>query len=223
MPDEITFPVEAGHIMRFAAAIGDENPIYRDAAHARATEPGAVIAPPTYAVVSSHWDPAVPRPLPGRPWRGSAAGPTGRPGGAGTGASARGLHAEQRYVYHRPARPGWRDADRPQTPRRHLDEGGPSGRQAMTFEEINTISEFYDEAGEIVVTATSVGVTIAPVYPQRGRGRRPYPLRVMLRITASSSGSTSATPAWSRSSTTPARCSSSPGSASPSRFDKQRP
>ena len=125
MPDDLTFPVEAGHIMRFAAAIGDENPIYRDAAHARAAEPGAVIAPPTYAVVSSHWDPAVPRPLPGRPWRGSAAGPTGLP--------RRRRDRRQRPRPPRraalrlpPARPRRRDAQRPQAPRRHLDEGGPS-------------------------------------------------------------------------------------------------
>ena len=128
MPDDLTFPVEAGHIMRFAAAIGDENPIYRDAAHARAAEPGSVIAPPTYAVVSSHWDPAVPRPLPGRPWRGSAAGPTGRPGGAGTGASARGLHAEQRYVYHRPVLAGETLSVRTR-PGKTWDEGGTSRRQ----------------------------------------------------------------------------------------------
>ena len=159
MPDDLTFPVEAGHIMRFAAAIGDENPIYRDAAHAQATEPGAVIAPPTYAVVSSHWDPDVPRPLPGRPWRGSAAGPTGRPGGAGTGASARGLHAEQRYVYHRPVLAGETLTVRKRPGATWTKEGRRAGK--MTFEE--TISEFYDEAGEIVVTATSVGVTTSRV------------------------------------------------------------
>jgi len=41
MADEVTFPVEAGHIMLFARAVGDENPIYHDAEYAKTTEPAA--------------------------------------------------------------------------------------------------------------------------------------------------------------------------------------
>ena len=162
MSDPLTFPVEAGHIMRFAAAIGDENPVYRDAAHAQATEPGAVIAPPTYAMVSTHFDPDVPRPLPGRPWRGSGAEPTGIPDGAGTGDSARGLHAEQRFVYHRPVL-----ADETLIVRRRpgatwTKEGRRGG--ALSFHE--QISEFFDAEGNIVITATMVSVTTSRVVDQ---------------------------------------------------------
>ena len=48
MADEITFPIEAGHIMRFAAAIGDENPIYFDEVAAQAAGYRTLVAPPTY-------------------------------------------------------------------------------------------------------------------------------------------------------------------------------
>ena len=162
MSDEITFPVEAGHIMRFAVAIGDENPIYRDAGHARATEPGAVIAPPTYAMVSTHFDPDIARPLPGRPWRGSGAEPTGTPAGAGTGDSARGLHAEQRFVYHRPVRAGETLSVRKRPGKSWTKEGRRGG--ALSFEEM--ISEFFDAEGNVVITATMVSVITSRVVDQ---------------------------------------------------------
>ena len=51
------FPIEASHIMMFARAIGDPNPIYHDAEHAATTEPGHIIAPPTFAQASAQFDP----------------------------------------------------------------------------------------------------------------------------------------------------------------------
>lgn len=42
--------VHAEDIIRFADAIGDKSPIYRDAEYAKNTKYGAIIAPPTYAV-----------------------------------------------------------------------------------------------------------------------------------------------------------------------------
>ena len=36
------FPVEAGHIMLFARAIGDPNPAYCDAGYAASTEVGTI-------------------------------------------------------------------------------------------------------------------------------------------------------------------------------------
>ena len=51
------FPIEAGHIMLFARSIGDANPIYYDAEHAKETEAGAVIAPPTFVQASAQFDP----------------------------------------------------------------------------------------------------------------------------------------------------------------------
>ena len=72
------FPIEAGHIMMFARSIGDANPIYYDDAYAATTEPGGVVAPPTFVQASAQFDPDYfLRPKIGQEWFGSAKGPTG--------------------------------------------------------------------------------------------------------------------------------------------------
>jgi acyl dehydratase len=44
----ITYPVERWHVQRFAEAIGDPNPLYRDEPTARKTGYGGVVVPPTF-------------------------------------------------------------------------------------------------------------------------------------------------------------------------------
>lgn len=96
------FPVEYSHIMMFARSVGDPNPIYHDPEAAKATEPGAVIAPPTFVQSSAQFDPDyVLRPKIGAPWFGSGKNPTGVQPGSGGGGNGGGLHAEQHYEYHR--------------------------------------------------------------------------------------------------------------------------
>ena len=51
------FPVEGSHIMMFARSIADGNEIYYDEEYAASTEPGRVIAPPTFAQSSAQFDP----------------------------------------------------------------------------------------------------------------------------------------------------------------------
>ena len=51
------FSVEASHIMMFARAIGDKNPIYYDEEYAKTTEVGHVIAPPTFPRSVAQFDP----------------------------------------------------------------------------------------------------------------------------------------------------------------------
>ncbi len=46
-PPEV-FEVEKGHIRKFAEAIGDLNPLYRDERYARKSRDGGIIAPPTF-------------------------------------------------------------------------------------------------------------------------------------------------------------------------------
>ncbi len=165
MADAVTFPVEAGHIMLFARAVGDENPIYSDADYAAASEVGGIPAPPTFERVWAHWDPDYSlRPKSGEPWFGSAAEPTGRPqtGDDDGGGSGRGLHAEQRYVYHRPVLAGETLTARMRPGKTWTKEGRRAG--TMTFSE--AIVELFDEAGEIVVTATSVGVATSRAVDQ---------------------------------------------------------
>ena len=72
------FPVEAGHIMLFARAVGDANQIYYDEDYAGGTEPGGIIAPPTFVQSSAQFEEGYSlRPVIGESWFGSAKEPTG--------------------------------------------------------------------------------------------------------------------------------------------------
>ena len=151
------FPVEEGSILLFARAIGDPNPIYSDPEYAAATELGGVIAPPTYAQSSAQFDPDYPlRPRLGEPWFGSGRNPTGQPAtgrSSESGGGGSGLHAEQHFAYHRPLRAG--DVLSAVTrPGERWEKQGRSGR--LVFSE--SITEYRDAAGEVVITARSVGV-----------------------------------------------------------------
>jgi len=100
------FPIEAGHILLFARSIGDKNLIYSDEAYAKTTEPGSIIASPTFVQASAQFDPDYfLRPKIGEPWIGSGKNPTGLTQPS-EGAIGRGLHAEQHYEYHRHLKPG---------------------------------------------------------------------------------------------------------------------
>lgn len=152
------FPIEAGHIMLFARSIGDANPIYYDAEHAKETEAGAVIAPPTFVQASAQFDPDYfLRPKIGEEWFGSAAGPTGitkKEGSGGGGGGGGGLHAEQHYVYHKPLKAG--DVLTATTkPGNSWEKEGRRGGKLMFSE---SVTEYRDQSGDLVVTATSVGV-----------------------------------------------------------------
>jgi len=48
-------PIGRGKIREFARAIGDENPIYHDAACARKSPFGATLAPPTFTTTKLFW------------------------------------------------------------------------------------------------------------------------------------------------------------------------
>ncbi len=158
MEDSVTierFPVEATHILMFARAIGDPNPAFSDSASPEANEVGGIVAPPTFTMAGSQFDPDYPlRPKYGQPWLGSGKTASGvtRQGSRGLGA---GLHAEQSFEYHRPIRPGMmlRTNSRPgATWEKQSRRGGK-----LLFSE--NITEYIDAAtGELVVTARSVGV-----------------------------------------------------------------
>jgi acyl dehydratase len=149
-----TFPVEASHILMFARAVGDENPVYADAVHAGATEAGGILAPPTFVQASAQFDPDyVLRPKPGQPWFGSGRRPSGAAGGRGGGNGGT-LHAEQHFEYHRPLRAGDVLSATTLPGKTWEKEGRRSGK--LLFAE--TIVEYRDQAGELVVTARGVGV-----------------------------------------------------------------
>jgi acyl dehydratase len=165
------FPVEAGHVLMFARAVGDPNPVYSDPEHAAGTEVGGLIAPPTFVQAGAQFDPDYGlRPHIGRPWFGSGKTPSGlqRPapaeGGEGDssgggerprrGGGGSGLHAEQHYEYHRPLRVG--DVlTATTTPGKRWEK---QGRRAGTLVFAETITEYRDQDGELVVTARGVAV-----------------------------------------------------------------
>jgi hypothetical protein len=149
------FPIEAGHIMMFARSIGDANKIYYDEEYAKTTEPGSVIAPPTFAQASAQFDPDyILRPKIGEPWFGSGKEPTGIKTGAGDLPISRGLHAEQHFEYHRHLKPGDVLLATVRDGKTWEKEGKRSGK--LKFSE--TITEYRDQQGEIVITARGVSV-----------------------------------------------------------------
>ncbi|MEQ1890190.1 MAG: MaoC family dehydratase N-terminal domain-containing protein [Alphaproteobacteria bacterium] len=168
---EKKFPVEYTHIMMFARSVGDDNPIYHDAEYAKKTECGGIIAPPTFAQASAQFEPNfVLRPQVGKPWMGSGKTPTGTPpkpktegekkeGGGGGG----GLHAEQHFEYHRNLRPGDVLSVTIIPGKKWEKEGKRSGK--LKFSE--TISEYRDQNGELVITARGVGVQTERVVEQK--------------------------------------------------------
>ena len=157
------FPVEAGHIMLFARSVGDSNQIYYDADYAETTEPGAVIAPPTFVQASAQFDAEYfLRPKPGEDWFGSAAEPTGVQRAESGGGGGTGLHAEQHYEYHRPLKAGDVLHARTRPGNTWEREGRRAGK--LTFSE--TITEYFNENDELVVTARSVGVRTERVVEQ---------------------------------------------------------
>ena len=156
MADEgYPFYVDLTSIMLFASAVGETNPIYYDEEHAASTSLGGVVAPPTYATASSHWDPNYVlrgvRRIP--PPRERPESEKQRSGGGG-GGLGRGLHGEQHYHYHQPLRPGMKLTVTSRPGERWEKEGRRGGK--LLFGE--TITEYRDESGELVVTARSVGV-----------------------------------------------------------------
>jgi len=154
---EYEFPVDRTAILNFAAAIGETNPIYWDAASAAGTPLGEVIAPPTFGVAAAHWNPNFglrgirripPRVEPPE----SEAKP--RSGGGGGGGLARVLHGEQRFEYHKPMQPGMKLRVTTRPGKSWEKEGKKGGKLKFT----ETVSEYRDESGELVLVATSVGV-----------------------------------------------------------------
>lgn len=131
---EVVVEVEAGHIRRFAEAVGDDSPLYTDAEFAARTPFRGRIAPPTFATTFTSGSASLFADVEGFELR-------------------RVLHGEQEYVYHRPVRPGqrlWvttRVAD-------VYDRVGRSGR--MTFIVVETVARDID--GLPVVTGRSTVV-----------------------------------------------------------------
>ena len=167
------FKVEAGHITLFARAVGDANQIYSDEEYAKTTEPAGMIAPPTFVQASAQFDPDYfLRPTIGERRFGSGSSPSGSNapasdegsggGGGGGGGGGTGLHAEQHYEYHRQLKPGVVLSATSKPGKTWEREGRRAGK--LKFSE--SITEYRDQDGELVITARSVGVQTERVVEQ---------------------------------------------------------
>ncbi len=155
------FPVEASHVMMFARSIGDTNPVYHDADYAAKSEVGAIPAPPTFVQASAQFDEDYfLRPKPGEAWFGSGKEATGLKkdpagsGGGGGGGNGGTLHAEQHYTYHRTPKVGDVLTGTVREGKTWEKQGRRAGKLVFT----ETITEYRDQNGELVVTAVGVGV-----------------------------------------------------------------
>ena len=154
------FPIEGSHIMMFARSVGDDNQIYYDEDYAKGTEPGKIIAPPTFAQSSAQFDPDYfLRPKIGEPWFGSGKEPTGikreSSGGGGGGGGGGGLHAEQHFEYHRHISPGDVLTATVKSPAK---PGRKKASAPASWCSRETVTEYRDQNGELVITARGVGV-----------------------------------------------------------------
>lgn len=126
--NDFTFPIEHGHIRQFARAIGDEDAAY--------VEEG--IAPLTFTMAADHFNPALIR-------RRRPVAASDDPAAVG----GRSFHAEQHFTYHRHPRVGENLTVRSRWGRTWEKQGRRGG--ALQFHE--RISEYFDDDGEIVITA----------------------------------------------------------------------
>jgi acyl dehydratase len=128
-PASEPYEVSRVKIAEFADAIGDANPVYRDAAAARAAGHPDVIAPPTFAIVISM----------------AASGVAMADPGLGLN-YAMVVHGEQRFSYLRPLTAGDVVTAEPA-----ITEIRDVGRNVM----LTTSTEIRTVTGELVCTAMS--------------------------------------------------------------------
>ena len=109
--------------------------------------------PPSFAQSVAQFNPDYfLRPKPGKPWFGSGKTASGVEGKA---TSSGGLHAEQHFEFHRHIRPG--DVLTVETKPGKTWERESKRAGKLSFRE--TVSEYRDQDGNLVITATGVGVT----------------------------------------------------------------
>jgi len=151
--------------MMFARAIADPNPVYYSEEAATAAGLPGIPAPPTFVQASAQFDEDYfLRPKVGQPWFGSGKNATSLPpkGGGGGGGGGGGLHAEQHYEYHRPLIAGEVLTGTVKPGKTWSKEG----RRGGTLQFSESIIEYRNQAGELVVTARGVGVRTGKVVEQ---------------------------------------------------------
>ena len=156
------FLIEASHIMMFARSVGDDNPVYYDEGYKSVSGCEGIIAPPTFAQSSAQFDPNYflrPK-IGGEGWFGSGKEATGakpaksEKGSVSGGGAAAGLHAEHHFEYHLPLKAG--DILSATTKPGNTWEKESKRAGKLKFSE--SVTEYRNQNGDLVITATGVGV-----------------------------------------------------------------
>ena len=129
--DPVTTEVEKGAIIRFARAIGDDNPLFNDEAAARSSRYGGLVAPPTFLRSVSSLRPDLPFEL----------------------ALTRMLDGGSDWEYFEPVRPG----DRITTVARIADVSERTGRLGvMVF--MTVVFTYRNQRHQVVATQTNTSI-----------------------------------------------------------------
>ncbi len=141
-----TIHVERGPVSRFAKAVTDENPVYRDLAAAREAGFDSIPAPPTFTFsAASYWG-VFPEDQPEDP-TGGRGNPMRRLMGELMKEGGMVLHGEQEFVYHKPLQVG----ETLHQEGKIVDLYSKEAKgKTMTFLVTETV--FKDDAGDPVVT-----------------------------------------------------------------------
>jgi acyl dehydratase len=123
--------VEKGAIIKFAEAIGDENPVYNDDEAARASRYGGLIAPPTFLRSALSARPELPFDVP----------------------FERVLDGGSDWEYMEPVRPG----DRITAVSRIADMSERAGRMGVMIIQ-TTVTTYRNQFDQVVATQTSTGI-----------------------------------------------------------------
>ncbi len=142
--DTRVFEVEKGAIRRFADAVDDPNPLFRDDEYARNSQYSAIIAPPGFF----GWPTRLPR---------GAALAGGSDGGLGAALAKAGytrlLDGGMEYEFHVPIRAGDTLVASSKLKDVREREGG-SGKMAIVRNE----TTYYNQNGDLVATAISTSI-----------------------------------------------------------------
>jgi acyl dehydratase len=141
-PERVT--IERGPLSNFAAAVTDENPVYRDVEAAKAAGFDHIPAPPTYGFAMANWGKFSEQ----QPEGASQANPIMQAIGSLMASGGLILHGEQEFVYHRPVVAGDTLTSSGRISDIYEKEG--SGGKKMTFVVTETV--WSDESGEDVLT-----------------------------------------------------------------------
>ena len=140
-----TIHIERGPVSRFAKAVKDENPVYRDIDAAREAGFDSIPAPPTFTFAAAHWG-TFPEDQPEDP-TGGRGNPTRELIGALMAEGGLVLHGEQEFIYHQPVQVG----DTLHQEGKIVDLYSKESKgKTMTFLVMESV--FKDDAGDPVVT-----------------------------------------------------------------------